>query len=259
MTKLDTTGYNATDLDPLAVFERHVFHRDQFAHYLRWTHVLKVVKAGEVVVDFGCGRGNLLEVLYRNRFAPERYVGFDIRASTVKQAQEKWSGVKFRTDFHAVDLVKTAPEMFSQLNADRVCSFEVVEHVGKSNVQPFLRNFRACGRDDARYYLSTPNFDERVGAAGNHTYDADDGMGVQPQEWEHEALRSEIELAGFKVVDRFGTFASQRDYLPHLTGGQREVWDQLKRYYDSNLVSVIMAPIIDAALARNCLWVLERK
>jgi hypothetical protein len=63
-----TKKYNTTDLDPETTFERHVFHRDQFAHYLRWTHILKVAKIGEKIVDFGCGKGNLLEVLYRNRF-----------------------------------------------------------------------------------------------------------------------------------------------------------------------------------------------
>lgn len=58
-----TEGYNATALDPAATFERHVYHRDQFAHYLRWTHILKVAKIGDSIVDFGCGAGDLLEVL----------------------------------------------------------------------------------------------------------------------------------------------------------------------------------------------------
>ena len=58
--------YNTTDLRPDQAFERHVFHRDQFAHYLRWTHILKEAKIGESIVDFGCGAANLLEVLYRN-------------------------------------------------------------------------------------------------------------------------------------------------------------------------------------------------
>lgn len=48
--------YNTTDLDPTTSFERHVFHRDQFAHYLRWTHILKEAKIGETIVDFGCVR-----------------------------------------------------------------------------------------------------------------------------------------------------------------------------------------------------------
>ena len=60
-------AYNTTDLRPDQAFERHVFHRDQFAHYLRWTHILKEAKIGESIVDFGCGAANLLEVLYRNK------------------------------------------------------------------------------------------------------------------------------------------------------------------------------------------------
>ncbi len=60
--------YNTTDLDPVSTFERHVFHRDQFAHYLRWSHIVKEAKIGETVVDFGCGKGNMLEVFYRNKF-----------------------------------------------------------------------------------------------------------------------------------------------------------------------------------------------
>lgn len=71
--------YNTTDLRPDQAFERHVFHRDQFAHYLRWTHILKEAKIGESIVDFGCGAANLLEVLYRNKYKQKEYIGIDIR------------------------------------------------------------------------------------------------------------------------------------------------------------------------------------
>lgn len=74
-----TKVYNTTDLRPDQAFERHVFHRDQFAHYLRWTHILKEAKIGESIVDFGCGAANLLEVLYRNKFKQKEYIGIDIR------------------------------------------------------------------------------------------------------------------------------------------------------------------------------------
>ena len=63
-----TKEYNITQLSPDVTFEKHVFHRDQFAHYLRWTHVLKRAKIGMNILDFGCGTGNLAEVLYRNRY-----------------------------------------------------------------------------------------------------------------------------------------------------------------------------------------------
>ena len=60
--KLNTKYYNTTDLNPESTFTKHVFHRDQFAHYLRWTHILKEARIGETICDFGCGNGNLLEV-----------------------------------------------------------------------------------------------------------------------------------------------------------------------------------------------------
>ena len=65
-----------------------------------------------------------------------------------------------------------------RFNADKVCAFEVLEHVGKQNADAFLENFKACGNNNATYYLSTPNYDPSVGAAGNHTYDSGDGRGA---------------------------------------------------------------------------------
>ena len=42
---------NWTQLNPETAFERHVFHRDQFAHYLRWTHLLKIIDIGKKAMD----------------------------------------------------------------------------------------------------------------------------------------------------------------------------------------------------------------
>lgn len=259
MPRLNTRNYNTTDLDPEQSFERHVFHRDMFAHYLRWVHILKDARRGDTIVDFGCGKGALLEVFYRNRHVPGSYTGFDIRGQTIAKNRERFASVPFPCRFESVDLTKEPVETFQGLDADKVCSFEVIEHVGKCNVQRFLERFAACGNEDSVYYLSTPNYDPRVGAADNHTYDAGDGFGRQPQEWEHSELEHELREAGFKVERRFGTFASQRDYKAALTPAQQEVYEQLKEYYDSTLISVIMGPIVPAELARNCLWVLSHE
>lgn len=250
--------YNTTDLDPSTTFEKHIFHRDQFAHYLRWTHILKEAKIGDVIVDFGCGNGNLLEVLYRNRFKPQCYFGLDIRGKTIAAAKERFGNLPFPVDFITTDLIKPSIDL-KALNANKVVSFEVAEHVGKQNIQPFLKNFLDCGNKDATYYLSTPNYDPKVGAAGNHTYDSGDGRGVAPQEWDHDELEYEILQAGFEVIKKFGTFASQKDYKPFLRGWQVDAFMALSEYYDSNLVSNLMAPIVPANLARNTLWVLGRK
>ena len=163
--KLNTKYYNTTDLNPESTFTKHVFHRDQFAHYLRWTHILKEARIGETICDFGCGNGNLLEVLYRNRFKQSKYIGIDIKDNFKNKLKElSWC------EFIVEDLVNPQNKInFEKINADKVCSFEVIEHVGKQNVKVFLENFKKCGNDNANFYLSTPNYDKNVGAAGNHT------------------------------------------------------------------------------------------
>ena len=251
-------GYNTTDLDPVTTFERSVFHRDQFAHFLRWTHVLREARIGESIVDFGAGKCNLLEVLYRNRYKPSKYVALEFKESEMVKAREKYANLKFPAEFHQQDIIK--PEMnLDELQADRVVSFEVAEHVGKQNVPTFLQNFKRCGNETARFYLSTPNYDAEVGAAANHTYDSGDGRGVAPQELEHFELQEMILEAGFEIVEKFGTFASQRDYKPAMNEWQQEMFTAISKYYDSNLVSNLMAPVMPSELARNTLWVLRKK
>lgn len=250
-----TKPYNTTDLSPDQAMERHVFHRDQFAHYLRWTHILKVAKINENIVDFGCGQANLLEVFYRNRYKCASYVGIDIREKTITRAEEKFHNVPW-AKFYVQDLIKPSIDL-SQFDGDKVCSFEVMEHVGKQNADIFLEHFKACGNNNATYYLSTPNYDPHVGAAGNHTYDSGDGRGVDVQEFDHWELEA-ILKKHFQIVAKYGTFASMRDYKPLMNDWQKEMFKALNEYYDSNLISNIMAPMFPD-VARNTLWVLKRK
>lgn len=120
-----------------------------------------------------------------------------------------------------------------------------------------MENFKACGNNNATYYLSTPNYDPSVGAAGNHTYDSGDGRGVDVQEFDHWELEG-ILLKHFSIVKKFGTFASAKDYKPLMNDWQQKMFDALKEYYDSNLIANIMAPMFPDA-SRNTLWVLKRK
>ena len=247
--------YNTTDLSPDQAMERHVFHRDQFAHYLRWSHILKVAKIGENIVDFGCGQANLLEVFYRNRYKCKSYIGIDIRQKTIERAEDKFHNVPW-AKFYVQDLIKPTID-FNQFDGDKVCSFEVMEHVGKQNADVFLEHFKACGNNNATYYLSTPNYDPSVGAAGNHTYDSGDGRGVDVQEFDHWELEA-ILKKHFQIVEKYGTFASKKDYKPLLNDWQKKMLEALDKYYDSNLIANIMAPMFPD-VARNTLWVLKRK
>lgn len=245
-------AYNKTQLNPDVTFERHVFHRDQFAHFLRWSHVLKRAKIGQKVLDFGCGSGNLAEVFYRNRYKLDSYIGLDISDGFINKAKKKFEKVEW-VKFFKHDLVQD--ELDYGNDFDIITSFEVVEHIGKNNIDKFLINLKKHCNENTIVMISTPNYDEGVGAAKNHTYDS--GNGVEVQEFEHNELKH-ILKNHFVIQEKYGTFASQKDYKNELNEWQKNMFDELSKYYDSNLISNIMAPMFPEK-ARNCIWILKAK
>lgn len=248
--------YNTTQLHPEQAFERHVFHRDMFAHYLRWSHVLRLAKIGMNILDVGCGSGNLYEVFYRNRFSPKSFLGVDIRKQTIEKNKEKFPKALWET----TDPVNEPLGKFSNLKEgeyDIITSFEVLEHIGKQNGDKFLENVKSVMGPETVFLLSTPCYDEKVGAADNHTFDSGDGQGVAVQEYGYEELKTLLEKH-FEIEKVYGTFASVKDYKPFLSESGRKMYDKLSEYYDSNLVSVIFAPLFPEK-SRNCMWKLRLK
>lgn len=243
--------YNKTQLTPQQEFERHIYHRDQFAHYLRWSHILKVAKVGQTILDFGCGSGEMLEVFYRNKFRPKRYLGLDIRKQTIDENSEKFGKLDF-AEFRQCDLCQDELDLGQTF--DIITCFEVMEHIGHKNADAFLDNIAFHCDENTRVYLSTPNYDPKVGAAQNHLLGPDKEVG----EWDHFELQEKLSEY-FDIEAKYGTFASMKDYKADLHDWQIPMFEALKDYYDVNLISNIMAPLIPAEHARNCLWVLKAK
>lgn len=243
-------NYNTTQLDPLITFEKHVFHRDQFAHYLRWTHVLKIAKIGMKILDFGCGTGNLAEVFYRNKYSPFLYYGIDIRKKTIENNKLKFSNLSW-CKFESFDLC--TDDVYLNERFDIVTCFEVVEHIGKNNIKSFLKNVKNNMSEGTTLLISTPCFDNKVGAADNHIVNGDIG------EFEYDEFKN-ILLDNFVIINHWGTFASQKDYKNNLDKypGLSLIYDKLKEYYDSNLVANLMAPLFPE-YARNVIWECELK
>lgn len=243
--KPDTSNYNTTQLHPEMTFERHVFHRDQFAHYLRWTHVLNQATIGKKILDFGTGNGNIYEVFYRNRYSPKKFIGLDIRKQTIKKNEEKFP----KAEWYVEDLVKMKKHYGKDW--DFITSFEVAEHVGKKNVGKFLDNIADHCNKNTTVLISTPCYDPEVGAADNHIYDGG------PQELTYSEMEKLVSKR-FKIEKVFGTFASQKDYKKLMDKHQKKLFDQMGEYYDSNLMSVIFAPLFPKQ-SRNCMWRLKLK
>ena len=62
----------------------------------------------------------------------------------------------------------------------------------------------------------------------------------------------------FEITNQWGTFASIKDYKSSMNSWQQEMFNKLKEYYDTNLLSVIMAPFFPEK-SRNCIWQFKLK
>ena len=233
--------------------ERGILHRDYIAHCLRWSHVAMYLRRknrykNANILDIGPGKEiPLAKTLYVNRTTPKTYTAVDVSKlempAMFENANWKPTNLISKMDICELDLMTldSAPNII-------VC-FEVIEHVEPGHSRRMLEKmYDMCyfTLDDAVVFLSTPNWDPKVGAAGNHV-----------NEIRHQALGAVIEDIGFNIEARYGTFASQRDIKPFMTEEELSLMEKMKEYYDSNYVSTIFAPLFPE-VSRNCIWRLSR-
>jgi SAM-dependent methyltransferase len=232
-------NYNKTQLYIDKATDRGIVHRDYLAHTLRWTHILKFAKVGMRILDVGCGVNTPLAMtFYTNRYKPSLYCGLDIRTDFKPPVE-----FPFTCDLRGGFDVTESREWIAlgTKQWDAVICLEVIEHMDKAHGQLLLDNLSMLP-ENTTIFLSTPCYNGSK--AGNHVY-----------EWEYEELKDELSEA-FKIEEHFGTFASQRDILPVASEAERTVFDQLRRYYDSNLLAILLAPNHPEA-SRNCIWRLK--
>jgi 2-polyprenyl-3-methyl-5-hydroxy-6-metoxy-1,4-benzoquinol methylase len=198
------------------------------------------------ILDIGCGSGQMLELLYRNRYKANLYLGIDIRTATINSCKEKWKDIQW-AQFDAQDMVQDivahVPEGKSW---NYITCFEVFEHIKHKNGPSLLKNIKKNMSKDTVLLVSTPCFDPVVGAANNHIIDGEIG------EYTYKQFKDLLETE-LKIVDHFGTFCSKKDIKEHIPAELKPFYDRLNMYYDSNLMSNIFAPLFPQH-SRNVIW-----
>lgn len=215
-----------------------ILHRDFSAHFFRWSFARRHIPVGSTVVDVGCGPElPLFQVLSLSpSWLPKSYIGVDLSRLPNRPARS-WAQVRDRFDFTA---------RYSELPRDRdsVVAFEVIEHMQPESGALLLKGCHAVLRPGGALLLSTPVFNGK--AARNHIH-----------EYQAEELQAAIEAAGFVVERRYGTFMSAKE-IAHVEQRHREVYNELRAYYDNDAMACFLAPLYPE-LARNNLWVCRRE
>lgn len=91
---------------------------------LKWSHLTPHIpkEKGITVLDFGCGRGDIMEEM--RKINPDaRYVGIDVSEAAVEDAQKKYP----EFEFHVISDGGRFP--LGDASVDFVFTSEVVEHV----------------------------------------------------------------------------------------------------------------------------------
>lgn len=269
-----------THLSIDAAEERGLIHRDYIAHCFRWSHVVKCLLKNHkykeaIMLDVGCGKEvPLAKTMYVNKMSPKVYIGVDANILFIPDMLNRgkfpitlWS----ETDFCAltaedVGRLVTGGQTSDPQHAEGVqlpnivTCFEVLEHVTPEHARRMLKHFGDISSPDVEVFISTPCYNGS--AAGNHI-----------NEMTFAALGAMIEGLGYKIESVYGTFASISDYHTYLnavdvydkdtgkviaTTDLGPVFQALRNYYDSNVLSIIFAPLFPAH-ARNALWHLKKK
>jgi hypothetical protein len=230
--------------------ERGFIHRDYLAHCLRWSHVVKHLTRKPDqwrVLDVGCGREvPLAKTLYSSRLIVDSYLGVDYNELV---PPEMFKTGKFPLQlFGKMDAGEVGFPDFVRaiLQPNVIVCFEMLEHIEPEHVRRVLLNLLALSGGGAPVFLSTPCWDETVGAAANHV-----------NEMTYSAFGALLEDLGFSILHVYGTFASLVDYeklvvLKYGASG-RKLFEELKAYYDVNYLSTVLAPVFPSQ-SRNCLW-----
>lgn len=256
---------------------RIIIHRDYISHCIRWSHVCKyLMQKGRYktarVLDIGCGVDiPLAKMMLSNRLAPLEYVGVDYNKSA-KYSLDMFENTRFQpVVFGSVDFADEEHVWFDKASDGQTCinikgdnledyyalpniitCFEVLEHIEPEHVVRMLKRVKYILERSKEFsgfvptfFMSTPNWNV-TNTADNHV-----------NEMKNEALGWLLEELGFSIENQYGTFASKRDYVYLIKEkfGQDAltVFDKLNDYFDSNLASILYAPLFPRE-ARNCFW-----
>lgn len=227
-------------------------HRDYAAHWFRWQHALRFVKAGMRVLDIGCGQDQMMVHVLRvsQSYVPALYVGVDMNKLD-KMTEIAWTVIKDQFDF-----TRRYKELFNARRADGVeptgtgfdviTCFEVIEHMPKAQGLKLLKGIRECLAPGGVALLSTPVYNEKHMAAA-HIH-----------EYRFEELQDAIEGAGL-VVDRVvGTFMTSQAAKKAATKEHRALLEKLhETWYAWDVLACFLAPLYPAQ-SSNCCWILRK-
>ena len=220
--------------------------RDYAAHFFRWAWITRQIRAGQKLLDIGCGQETPLVFVLTNKVTqlPKLYVGVDLNRIAKKTAIA-WTRIIDQFSF-VDDYLKLWKRtgMEKDEKFDCACALEIIEHMQPADGKKLLKGAFHLVRPGGYLYLSTPVFSGK--AAVNHIHEH-----TIPE------LQKLIESTGWIVERRFGTFARINDIKKVAKPEEWATLQKIGEFYNNEVLSVFLAPLYPDSSSNN-LWVLRR-
>ena len=149
---------------------------------------------GEQVLDWGCGRGALIEA-----FIARGATGWGVDASR-EAVQHTRKRLEKQARFGGAYLVSEVEQIFAEGSIDTVTCIETVEHIDDATFARLLAQVRRLLRPSGTLLVSTPNEENLEAAAVYCPFCESFFHPMQHvRSWSAESLTRAIEDAGFSV------------------------------------------------------------
>lgn len=211
-------------------------HKDYLGHIFRWGFAGKFVNRDTKILDVGCGQEQPFAKSLGGanvNTVPAAYVGVDL--NKIKDPIKR----KNFTTIDEFDFTRRSHKLEKYGPFDLIVNFEVFEHMTMEHGRQLLKGMRNLLAKNGRLVFSTPIYSDRYKMAKNHI-----------NELRKEEIESELERAGFKIIEQFGTFGNWNDLKKAATADEIELYKTLGKFYSNDVLGCYLSPKYPEA-ARN--------
>ncbi len=159
----------------------------------------KTLKSAQRILDFSCGKGDLLAAMLPLLRRDQTAYGVDISLQSVEISNSRLSG---QAGFGGAFALSALDASILDPSFDVVIATEVIEHLNDKELSQFLESSRIYLKRGGYLFVSTP-FQENLGREKTMCPEC----GCQFHRWQHmrswsiETLTDYLESSGFEVVE----------------------------------------------------------
>ncbi|MFH1366853.1 MAG: methyltransferase domain-containing protein [Patescibacteria group bacterium] len=192
----------------------------RWLHCRRFAHALKLLdlKAGEKILDYGCGDGYFLKLI-KNHFPAVEAAGFEPYAPKCREAQKELSGLD-------IDVFQSIESIRGQ-KFDKITCLETAEHLADKELEILGLNVRSLLVRGGLFIITVP-IEIGVPALIKNTYRL-----LKNRHYDNLNITNYFKaIAGFGIKRRIITLEPGLEYIFSHTGFDHRVFEkQLAKYF----------------------------